>query len=510
MNLKKINFRKINFKNMNRSITLKLFIVTALVFIIFISSTLTIQSLFFGKFYISKKKSDLQNGVERLRSSYNKSKDDQKTVELIKDFEDINNAKVVILTDSGKSKFVIRPGSEKIDNLRVRLINDLIKNWTAKSDVITNIKTNNKPMTIITERKLNETRYIISVVPNNSKDEIMFAVSSLQPVSEASSVIKEFYLYFFIGAIFLIIILSLIYSNMVTEPLVKLNETASKMANLDFTQKCDISRQDEIGNLANTLDFLSENLNESLTSLKKVNIKLAEDIEKERKIEKMRKEFVAAVSHELKTPISLIGGYAEGLKDDIFEENEKEYYIDVIIDESKKMGNLVADMLDLSQLESGSFKLVKEEFFIDELIKTTMKKFLAVVNDKNIRMDINVIEKVKVFADWTRMEQVITNFITNAIRYTDENGNIVVSMEEIGDEVSVSVENTGKPIPKEEIDKIWNNFYKVDKSRARKLGGTGIGLAIVKSILDLHHGEYGVKNTETGVKFYFIIKRCGV
>ena len=373
--------------------------------------------------------------------------------------------------------------------------------------IITDIKTNSKPMTVITERKINDTRYIISAVPNNSKGEVMFAVSSLQPVNEASSVIKEFYLYFFIGAIFLIIILSLVYSNMVTEPLIKLNEAASKMANLDFTQRCDIKRQDEIGNLANTLDFLSENLSESLNSLKEANIKLEEDIEKERQIEKMRKEFVAAVSHELKTPISLIGGYAEGLKDDIFEENEKEYYMDVIIDESKKMGNLVADMLDLSQLESGSFKLVKEEFFIDELITATMKKFAAVVNDKNIKLDINVLDKVKVYADWTRMEQVITNFITNAIRYTDENGTIIVSMEDIEDKVLVSVENTGKGIPKEEVDKIWNNFYKIDKSRTRKLGGTGIGLAIVKNILELHHGEYGVKNTEAGVKFYFAIKK---
>lgn len=502
-----MNLKKVNFRNINKSITLKLFVITSLVFVVFISSTLTIQSLFFGKFYISKKKSDLQNGIEKLRSTYNKSEDEQKIVELIKDFEDTNNTKIVILTSNGKTKFVTRAGSEKIDNMRVRLINDIIKNWTINSEVISDIRTKNKPMTVVSERKGNENRYIISAVPNNYKDEIIFAIASLQPVNEASSVIKEFYFYFYIGAVFLIIILSLMYSNMVTEPLVKLNETASKMANLDFSQKCDIAREDEIGNLANTLDFLSENLNKSLTSLKVANVKLEEDIEKERQLEKMRKEFVAAVSHELKTPISLIGGYAEGLKDDVFEGKEKEYYIDVIIDESKKMGDLVADMLDLSQLESGNFSLVKEKFFIDELIRTTVKRFLAVINDKNISLNINIIENMKIYADWTRMEQVITNFITNAIRHTDENGSIIVNMQDLESKVLVSIENTGVSIPENEIEKIWGNFYKIDKSRTRKLGGTGIGLAIVKSILELHNSEYGVENTEDGVKFYFVVKK---
>ncbi len=294
---------------------------------------------------------------------------------------------------------------------------------------------------------------------------------------------------------------------MVTKPLLELNDSASKMADLDFSKKCNINREDEIGNLADTLNFLSENLNKSLTSLKDANYKLEEDIEKERRLEKMRKEFVAAVSHELKTPISLIGGYAEGLKDDIFEGEEKDYYIDVIIDESKKMANLVADMLDLSQLESGNFKLVKEEFYIDELLKTTIKKFAAVFNDKNIKFDINFIENTKVHADWSRMEQVITNFITNAIRHTNEDGSIMVNIEQQEDRVLISIENTGENISEDEIDKIWDNFYKIDKARTRKLGGTGIGLAIVKNILMLHGSEYGVKNTDKGVKFYFTLKK---
>ncbi|WML33819.1 ATP-binding protein [Clostridium sp. OS1-26] len=508
--LKDIDIKKINFKKINKSITLKLFVVTALVFIVFISSTLVIQSLFFGQFYMSKKKNDLQNGIEKFRISYNKTTDEQKIAELIRDFEDANNAKMLILDSNGKSKFITRPGSEKTEALKLRLINDIIKKWTMNPSIIIDIKASNKPLTILTDKRGNETRYMISAVPDNSRGEIVFAVSSLQPVNEASSVIKEFYFYFYVGALFLIVILSLIYSNMVTKPLLELNNSASKMADLDFSKKCNIKREDEIGNLSDTLNFLSENLNRSLTSLKEANSKLEEDIEKERRLEKMRKEFVAAVSHELKTPISLIGGYAEGLKDDIFEGEEKDYYIDVIIDESKKMANLVADMLDLSQLESGNFKLVKEEFYIDELLKTTIKKFAAVFNDKNVKFDVNFIEKTKVYADWSRMEQVITNFITNAIRHTNEEGSIMVNMEQQEDRVLISIENTGENISEDEINKIWDNFYKIDKARTRKLGGTGIGLAIVKNILMLHGSEYGVENTHRGVKFYFTLKNIQI
>jgi signal transduction histidine kinase len=364
----------------------------------------------------------------------------------------------------------------------------------------------NKPVTIVTEKKINEVRNIVSAIPDNSKDEIIFAVSSLQPVNEASAVIKEFYIYFYIGAIALIIILSLVYSNMISKPLLSLNEAASNMAELDFSKKCNIAREDEIGNLANTLNFLSENLNEALNSLKRANIKLEEDIEKERLLEKMRKEFVASVSHELKTPISLISGYTEGLKDGVFEVEEREYYLDVILDESNKMGNLVSDMLDLSQLESGNFKLDKEDFYIDELINSTLKKFSALIKDKNLELHLNLIKRIKINADWTRIEQVMTNFITNALRHTCEKGFISVSMEENkGREVCIYVENSGVHIDNEEINKIWDNFYKIDKSRNRKLGGTGIGLAIVKSILILHGYKYGVENTEKGVRFYFIV-----
>lgn len=489
-----------------KNITWKLFIITALVFIIFISSTLTFQSLFFGRFYINKKESNMLSQVEKFRASYNKIEDEDKLANLIRKFEQDNNAKIVIIDKYGKMKFITKPDSQSYDAVRIKAINDIIINWTMNTDLLEQVKRDNKPVTVITDRKINGTRNILTVVPNKKSEEIIFSITSLQPVDEASSVIKEFYFYFYIGAVVLILILCLMYTNMLSKPLVKLNDTAKKMAAFDFSEKCNIKNEDEIGNLANTLNFLSDNLDKALTSLKVANEKLEKDIKKERNIDKARKEFIAAVSHELKTPINLIEGYAEGLKDGIFKENEKDQYIDIIIDESNKMANLVSDMLNLSHLESGTMELSKEEFFVDDLIESVIKRFYKVIMDKGITIGRQIIGKTKLYADWDKMEQVITNFTTNAIKNTYNGGKIIFAIEQNSNKIIVSVENTGKGIPEEELNKVWDNFYKLDKSRNRELGGTGIGLAIVKNILILHGYKYGVKNTDNGVKFYFVVK----
>ncbi|NMM64854.1 HAMP domain-containing protein [Clostridium sp. P21] len=502
-----IKFFEGKIKNkINKSITWKLFIVTALVFVIFISTTLLVQSLFFEKFYVSKKKANLQNQIQKFKVNYNKTKDEEKEMQLIKDFEENNNAKIAILDQYGNLKFILKSNNEKADNVRIKAINEVIRSWRVNSDIMESMRKQDKTITRITSKKTNEMRTIVTASSDTSKGYIIFAISSLQPVNEASLVIKEFYFYFYIAAVILIIILSFVYSNMISKPLLKLNKAASKMAVMDFSEKCNIQSEDEIGNLSNTLNFLSENLHESLTSLKEANIKLEKDIEKERALERMRKEFVAAVSHELKTPISLIEGYAEGIKDGVFEGNDKDYYIDIIIDESKRMGNLVYDMLDLSQLESGNFKLVKEEFLMHSLIESVIKRFSALVEENSIDFKLKLLYDIKVCADWRRMEQVLINFITNAIKHTRNYGYIKIAMEELeNNKVLIYVENNGKHIPEDEMNKIWDKFYKVDKSGNRKLGGTGIGLAIVKNILMLHGYEYGVKNVYEGVRFYFTV-----
>jgi two-component system, OmpR family, sensor histidine kinase VanS len=489
--------------NRNRSITKKLFIITAVFFAVFVGSTMIIQSLFFERFYISKKKSDLKSNIESFRVDYNKAKDTVAAMEVAAEYEANNNIRIVILDSASRLK--LNQSRFRNDGTKTKDLTDFIRLWSEQTNKA--MLADNKTQSYVITNRDSDIRNIVSINYDSEKTEVIFALSSLQPVNEAVGVIEKLYLYFAIAAVLFTIILALIYSRMIAKPLVKINKVATKMAQLDFTEKCEETNQDEIGNVAASLNFLSENLDNALTSLKQANTKLEEDIEKERKLEKMRREFVASVSHELKTPISLIDGYAVGLKDNIFEGEDRDYYLDIIIDESEKMGNLVSDMLDLSYLESGSFKLKREEFNITELIEHTLKKYGSMFEEKKTVLELNLFDNVTVNADWNRLEQVLTNFITNALRHVNEEGTIYVGMSDKDNGISIEVENTGSSIAEEDLIKIWDKFYKVDKARTRKLGGTGIGLSIVKNILLHHEYSFGTENTDRGVRFYFIVPK---
>lgn len=488
-----------------KSITRKLFTITSLVFVIFITINLIVQSVFFEQFYVKWKKENLEHNLVNFKREYNSIKKGEDESKLISSFEEDNNYKIIIRDSSGNLKYLTRTIDERKDSIKIRNMNKIMSDEIEHTGGITKLKEEGKPLVFITQKNREMVISVAGILYDEKSDEIIYAFSSLQPVNEAVQVIKSFYLYFYIGAIITILLLSLIYSNMIAKPLIKITKTASKMANLDFNEECVIKSEDELGNLAASLNLLSKNLNESLTSIKDANTELEKDIEKEKKLAEMRKDFVASVSHELKTPITLIEGYTQALNDDILEGAEKQYFLDVIMDESKKMNNLVSDMLDLSQLESGNFKLVQEEFFLNELIKPVTKKFSSLINEKNINLELNLIENIKINADWNRIEQVLTNYVTNAIRHTD--GSITVTMINREDIICVEVENSGSNISADETIKIWDNFYKIDKSRTRKLGGTGLGLSIVKNIILLHGGSCGVENTEKGVKFYFTLTK---
>lgn len=499
---------------MRKKIALKLFVITAIFFISFISIQLILQSLFFQKFYINRKTNNLKTVLEKFEKDYVKNiRNSEKTLENIREFEEANNSKIVILESNGLLNYITDYKNEQKDSARIKVIKSIIHEWTSNPEAFFKMQNKDETITYIFDDRFYNIKNVVSVNPvvvNNIPAKVIFAVSSLQPVDEAANVMKEFYVYIYIAAVGLILVLSFIYSRMISKPLVDLNKTASKMASLDFTEKCQDDREDEIGNLAHTLNFLSENLKSALTSLRASNEKLKQDIEKEKELEKMRKEFVASVSHELKTPISLIEGYAEGIKDGIVEGEEQEYYLDVIIDEAQKMGILVSDMLELSKLESGSFKINLKEFPLDNTILEIIKRLNGVRSQKNQDKTVQFITDIKsnliALGDETRIEEVVTNFLTNAIRHTEDHGKIFVRTILKEDKVLVEIENQGENIPEDEISKIWDRFYKIDKSRNRSLGGTGLGLAIVKNILELHNSEYGAQNTENGVMFYFTLK----
>ncbi|KRQ86375.1 Alkaline phosphatase synthesis sensor protein PhoR [Caloramator mitchellensis] len=487
--------RKIN------SISRKLFIINAAIFVAFIISTMLFLSLFFERFYIKQKIYQTERTLNEFVAGYKKAKTLDEIEKVLLESEENSNTKIIVLNSNLVPKIFRIDGRDKV--LRNRLLIDVVKNigdsemrFVRKSDDIATffLSDNQGPI-----------KGIVSVYNYNEKGEIIISATSVQPINEAVFIINKIFLYFIFLALAVVLILSYFYSKIITKPLVQMNKVATKMANLDFSEKCSVQSKDEIGSLANSLNVLSENLNNALTSLKEANAKLEEDIEKEKKLDKMRRDFIAAASHDLKTPIALIEGYAEALKDDIFDDKNKDYYLDIILDETKNMASLVEDMLELSKLESGKLEISKEKFNLDKLVDSTVKKFIGPIQEKSIDLQLNLIENCEVYADWDRIGQVITNLLTNAIKHTNDNGQIIINMLRQDNKIKLEVENSGSHIPEDEIDKIWDLFYKIDKSRNRKFGGTGVGLSIVKSIIEMHGGSYGVNNTPNGVVFYILV-----
>jgi two-component system sensor histidine kinase VanS len=489
-------------------ITLKLFTITVVFLFMFISALILIQSLFFEKFYVTQKTKELKSNVEKFKSNY-ASSNSNSIFDAMSDFEDKNNAKIAILENNGTLKLIQQPIVKEKQSRSSEIMMLAINNWISSLENYFDVLSTKKTIVYTLNHPSLYTDNLVLVSPvvvDGEIQDIVFVLSTLQPVGEATSVTRKYYVYVYIAAVVLIAILSLIYSKMISKPLISLNSTASKISELDFSAKCEINSNDEIGSLAKTLNFLSEKLGMTLTELKAANEKLKGDIEIEKQLEKLRKEFIASVSHELKTPISIIEGYAEGLKDGIPQGDDITYYLDVIIDESKNMNSLVCDMLDLSQLESGNFKLNLSKFNIFEFINSIYKKHLNSVNDKHLKLNISSTTKnILVYGDPYRIEEVINNLVSNALRHTPLNKTIVITLMAKEDKMLVQIENEGSFIEDEDLDRIWDKFYKADKSGNKHLGGTGLGLSIVKNILLLHKSDFGVLNTNIGVCFYFTL-----
>jgi signal transduction histidine kinase len=249
---------------------------------------------------------------------------------------------------------------------------------------------------------------------------------------------------------------------------------------------------------------MSGQLERSIGELVTANEKLLEDIERERRIDDMRKEFIASVSHELKTPIAMIQGYAEGLKLNVNEDEEnRNFYCDVITDEAARMNRLVTQLLSLARIESGNAIPEIICFDIAEMARRVLRKSRLVLEERGIDASIEGEEHSLVSADYDMIEQVLTNYITNAVDHTSGDNKLRVRIDSGADKVRVSVFNSGDPIPPESIDSIWTSFYKTDKARTREHGGTGLGLSIVKAIQDAHGNAYGAANVRGGVEFWF-------
>ncbi|MEN6566051.1 MAG: HAMP domain-containing sensor histidine kinase [Veillonellales bacterium] len=293
-----------------------------------------------------------------------------------------------------------------------------------------------------------------------------------------------------------------------TVPLLEVSHVAQGISRLDFSRKCTIHSEDEVGRLGKSINNLSYQLNKAISELNQKNQQLTADVEKERRLDKLRKNFISSVSHELKTPISLILGYAEGLKENVAaDEDSKNYYCSVVMDEAEKMDKLIQDLLNLSQMESGYFHLERTNFDLSLLLDAVLLKYQGIFSEKRITVEMEKEPGLWVNGDILRIEQVLVNFFNNAIDYVEDKRVIRVSAAEREDTYRVCVYNSGKQVPADSLKELWLSFYKVDQARTRSLGGYGLGLSVVRAIQELHGNAYGVENTADGVMFWFEISK---
>jgi hypothetical protein len=330
------------------------------------------------------------------------------------------------------------------------------------------------------------------------------------PLRMAFQSIWPTWLVSFAVAVILMLLFSLMIKRIVARPIISLSQTANRMAdqNLrpDLTQ---VNRSDEIGLLARNLNQMAGNLAQSLDRLQLANTELNLDLEHEKQLEEKRRAFVAAASHELKTPLALVSGYAEALQRNLATER-RDYYAERIIAATMRMDRLVQDLLQTTRLDDPAYQLQIETFSLEQMVRDVIEDFAIPLAEKKLivgtAVDPSARADTPVNADPTKIYDVISNFLSNAIRHTPEGGKIQYQVVQVGSPrhlVQFSIENEGVPIATDDLPRIWDIFYRADQSRSNNTGGSGIGLSVVRTILELHHAQYDVSNTPAGVRFSF-------
>lgn len=499
-------FLKNKWKNL--SIKKKLFIWSSLI-IIFSFTLLYICIYFFmPRVYEIYKVKYVKSGIEELKLRLEQDEDID-IDEILDDFSYSNNLDIVVVSKD-KNNLInqiiyssFREGANAPNNIPF-LYNHKqyerfkrFQNYNLQFNIDENLNTAQFVYELINKNgslNIDEAIYIKSL----NKTYHMIVHFPISPENEASDSIALFFPFAIIAITIISFTISGFYAILISRPLLKINKVAKKMANLDFDNVIEIHGEDEIGELSNSLNLMNKNLKESFEKLEKMNSQLTEEIEMERRQEKERREFIATISHELKSPITIVSGQLEGMMYNIGNYKDRDKYLKESYDVIQKMSELVQEILHLSERENGEFKYKFEEVNISEIINIVIRELRYFIDEKNLILEDNITENVFIFTDEKLIKKVITNIVKNAISHSPIKERIIISLTE----AELIVENTGITIPKGQVSEIFNAFYRVDKSRNRKTGGTGLGLYIVKTILDKHENiNYSISSKENSVVF---------
>lgn len=481
-----------------KSVRFKLFFTMCVVILVIILSLVLINSIVLENFYIYSKTATIKQVYQKVNDYYNTENTNVDLETELKKIAYKNNFDILIKTDT--NLIIFTSDREFLSSTYIlKDINEIKSKNIEENETKINVK--------VTTDEVNNVSYMfLTGILDNGY--VLYIRMPISPIEESVKISNTVLL--MIGGITLVVagIIASFISRKFTNPILQLNDIANKMSKLDFSKKYRITdTEDEINELGRSINTMSDKLEATIKELQKNNIELEKDIEEKSKIDEMRKQFISDVSHELKTPIALIQGYAEGLIENVnSDEESRKFYAEVILDETNKMDKLVKQLLELMKLEYGKREFDNEKFNINELINEVLRKCSVMINEKNIKVYFENKEPIYVYADEFYMDQIITNYLTNAIKHAEEvekENKIEIKVEKVSNKIRVSVFNTGENIPEEDLQRIWGRFYKLDSSRNRQDGGSGIGLALVKAIMNNYQNEYGVENKKNGVEFYF-------
>lgn len=464
---------------MRYSLNKRIFTMISLLLIIVFSILFLMNGVLLGKYYRMHKKAQIISVADEVKKN---------RYENIRDIEERNNLRIELLDEmelrSALNRFSKGPFDKFDNNIKVKDLSE------------------NRVILTFQGKGIQNNEMMILLVEKIEKNSFLIVHSPIYAIGEALKVSSDFTLFALIIAILLSIAVSVIISRKISKPVLEISLVAEKISNLEFEKKIEITRDDEVGDLAKAINKMSDSLRITIEDLKVSNERLKLEIQKEKEIDKMRREFISNVNHELKTPIALIKGFTEGLKDNIASPEDRDYYLDVIDDECNNMDALVKRLLLLSKYES-EFEIEKSEFNIQNLLDELLKRYRVDYEKKNIKVEVNVSEDFLLIADYKELKIAIDNLFRNAISHTEENKYINIECKKEADKMIITMKNPYKEMSQEEIEKLWIPFNKEDKARTRKFGGTGLGLSIVGAILKKHNFTYGASYENGEIKFYF-------
>ncbi|MCM1087930.1 MAG: HAMP domain-containing histidine kinase [Muribaculaceae bacterium] len=458
-----------------------------------------INSTFLEDYYLKNKQSVLMKAYNYINTASNEGRISTEEFDIeVQIICGKNNISYILLDAETQT---LKASANDYEILSRQLLNNLFGKGSYQNIQVLQEEDNYTLRIMLDDRTKTEYLEMWGVLDNGNL--FMFR-NPLESIKDSVKLANRFLAYVGIVGAVLSIIVGLWLSGKMTKPIRELTQISERMIHLDFDAKYSGDCKTELDLLGHNINELSYTLEHTISELKSANNELQRDIEKKNEIDEMRKEFLSNVSHELKTPIALIQGYAEGLKEGVNDDAEsREFYCDVIMDEAVKMNTMVKKLLTLNQLEFGNDSITMERFDIVALIKNFIQSSEILTKQKEISVRMEDYEPIYVWAEEFKTEEVFMNYFTNAINYTLYEKIIDVKLQKKDGKVRISVFNTGNPIPEESLAHLWEKFYKVDKARTREYGGSGIGLSIVKAIMESMNQAYGVLNYDNGVEFWY-------